>query len=245
MRPVIGITSNFDPAKNSYFLLQSYIKSVEEAGGVPFIIPYVDDALCGDILDRVDGIIFTGGSDFSPSRYGGQHHPRMSEIIEPRDEFEFALIQKAISARQPTLGICRGMQIINVVLGGTIFDDTQDQRPGSIDHRTGSPLDQQVHDIEIKPSTLLHAMVGKDTLSVNSVHHQAVNRIAETLRVSAVAEDGVIEAIEHPDLDKQFLLGVQWHPEHLTECASSKALLRNFVEHCASRMGRSINPSNA
>lgn len=230
MQPVIGITSNYNPTEGTYFLLERYVASVAEAGGVPFIIPHTKADLSGAVLGALDGLLLTGGTDFSPSRYGGQLHRRTSAIIEPRDSFEFSLTRHAFSKKVPIFGICRGMQIMNVVLGGTIYDDIEDQKPGSFDHRTGSLIREQVHLINVKAGSLLHSVVGKEELYVNSVHHQAVDVVADSLSVSALAKDGVIEAIEYEALEDRFFIGVQWHPEHIEKCSSSRSLFDKFIE---------------
>lgn len=229
--PLIGIVSNFNSAKAEYFVPRGYVNAVRQAGGRPILLPYGDPA---DTLELLDGLLLTGGTDFAPELYGGRHHPAMSEILTERDAFEIALARSALQTDLPILGICRGMQLLNVLRGGSLYDHTLDDRADETrDHRDGTPLEQIVHDIRIEPGTRLHAICGVTASPVNSMHHQAVARVGEKLVATAFAPDGVIEAIEDPA--RPFLLGVQWHPERRQEDAANRRIVEAFVAACVAR----------
>ncbi len=213
-RPLIGITASFRTATGEFYAQGGFVEGVREAGGLPVIVPHgaADDVAA--YLPLLDALILTGGSDFAPSRYGGSMHPAITEIIEPRDAFEFPLAEAAMGRGMPVLGVCRGMQIMNVVRGGSIFDHTLDGRTvPTDDHRDGSPIKEIVHDVELAADAALTRILNAVRFGVNSMHHQAIDRVGEGFVVTGHAPDGVIEAIEDPATP--FLIGVQWHPEEL------------------------------
>ncbi|SCK08536.1 putative glutamine amidotransferase [Variovorax sp. HW608] len=233
MKPIIGVVSNFDLEKDGYFCFAHYVRAIEEAGALPVILPYVNAHDVSPMLDFISGLVLTGGGDFPTELYGADPHPAVQRMIPERDKFEFALARSALDRSMPILGICRGMQILNVLGGGTIYPHTVDEVTTAIDHRDGTPLDQSVHEVQVEPNTRLWQLCGMPTKSfrVNSYHHQAVNRVAPGFVVSARADDGVIEAIEAPD--SPFLVGVQWHPEWMYEAEPAcRQLFDNFVNAC-------------
>ncbi|MFB9264770.1 gamma-glutamyl-gamma-aminobutyrate hydrolase family protein [Bradyrhizobium erythrophlei] len=234
MKPVIGIVSNFDVEKNGYLCLANYVQAVEKAGALPIILPYVRADEVNAVLDLVSGLMLTGGGDFTPELYGAPPHPALQRIIPERDNFEFALARSALDRHMPTLGICRGMQLLNVVAGGTIYPHTLDELPDVIDHRDGTPLDQTVHEIELERNSRLWQLCGEQPSSfrVNSYHHQAIERLAPEFVVSARANDGIIEAIEAPG--RPFVIGVQWHPEWMYDTEPAcRNLIDNFAKACS------------
>jgi putative glutamine amidotransferase len=210
----------------------TYIQSIVKAGGLPFLIP-LDFPLeeLSVIRETCSGLLLTGGGDVETARYHGKEHPSVEGVWPVRDEIESRLYQLAIETDWPVFGICRGVQIMNVAAGGKLYSDIPDQVPGArFNHQqpAGTPRDAIVHNVEIKADSLLHKIIGKDSVPVNSFHHQAISVPGEGFITSAVSEDGIIEGIEKPD--SPFVLGVQWHPECMQEYDDQMKLFRAFVE---------------
>lgn len=214
-RPAIAITTGYDQKRPGFFLLrQDYIRAVEQAGGLPVVFApgKPDDA--ADLLARVDGLLLTGGSDVDPAIYGEDRHATVTHVARERDDFEIALARAALLRDLPLLAICRGQQVLNVASGGTLVQDIPSQVSKDVDHDPERERWELAHDVEIVPGTRLRALLGKDRLSVNSFHHQAVKDLGLGLSVSArTPSDGVIEGVEATD--RRFTVGVQWHPEGL------------------------------
>lgn len=186
---------------------------VERAGGVPI---YADHhAAPGALADHVDAVVINGGGDVAPERYGATRHRRTHDVEERRDEFEIELVRAAADRGVPVLGVCRGIQLVNVALGGTLVQHVPDAV--GRDHMRDDALDQRVHEVALAPGSRLAALYGRDRLRVNSLHHQAVDRPGPGLRVTATAVDGTVEGLESRD---GRILGVQWHPELLAEAAA-------------------------
>lgn len=233
--PTIGVTSNYSPADDGTFgtiqVGESYIQAVIRAGGLPLIIPV---GLSGErlqsLIDRLDGILFTGGSDVNPLRFQGQDHPRIYGIDDRRDELEISLVNHAVDTGKPFLGICRGVQVINVALGGSLYTHIADQMTGALrhDYFPNIPRNHLAHGVWIAKDSLLAHILGSRSIEVNSLHHQGINRIAPGLRSVAHAPDQMIEGVELPG--HPFGLGVQWHPEWLQEHAQQRELFKAFVE---------------
>lgn len=227
-RPLIGITTqslhSIDgiPADlpTSWMMNQRYLHAVVAHGGLPVMIPLLahDDQTLRALFDRLDGVLVPGGVDLDPSAFGESRHPLCGRVDADRDHVELALTRWAIEDRKPLFGLCRGLQIINVALGGTLYQDIQAQRPNSIKHdffpNAGFARDYLAHDVDLAAGSRLRDLLGGASLPVNSMHHQAIKDVAPGLVVSAVAPDGVVEAVEL-DRGDQFLLGVQWHPESI------------------------------
>lgn len=231
IKPFIGVVSNYRSAQQEYFLPEAYIEALAGEGGNAIILPYAPQGDVNHFVCMVDGLVLTGGTDFAPELYGGRHHPAMSEILANRDTFEFALARAALASGKPLLTICRGMQLINVLRGGTIFDHTLDDRQHpSYDHRDGTALSELVHDVELAEGSRLRAICGPSRMKVNSMHHQAIDRLGEGLVVAARAPDGVVEAVEDPG--HPFLFGLQWHPEQRQQDDFNRRIIRAFVEAC-------------
>ncbi|HJU89950.1 MAG TPA: gamma-glutamyl-gamma-aminobutyrate hydrolase family protein [Gemmatimonadaceae bacterium] len=217
--PVIAVSSTSEIIRNALRvrLNASYTRALERVGALPLIVPpLADTAPLGALLDRVDGLVLTGGEDVDPSRYGAEPHPELGATHEDRDATELALVDQARRRKLPTLAICRGIQLLNVALGGTLIQDIPDQRPSAIPHDPKSARDQRVHDVEIAAGSRLAAALGDTRVRANSFHHQALDRVADGLRVTARAPDGIIEGVEWI-ADDWWALGVQWHPEELVE----------------------------
>ncbi len=208
----------------------SYVHALAREGLLSVVVPPVlDPAQAPALLDGVRGLVLTGGEDVHPSRYGAEPHPRLGETDPVRDAVELALFTGARARRVPVLGICRGLQLINVALGGTLYQDLPSERPGRVRHGDGEGAGGGCHDVRIEPGSRLHRLLSAATASVNSQHHQGIRALAAPLRATALAEDGLIEAVEGADEAGVWLLAVQWHPEELAE----RAVFRGFAEACA------------
>ena len=197
-------------------LNEAYVNATRAAGLTPIVVPPVDPAELEPILDAVSGVILTGGEDVDPVHYKAAPSPKAFEPHRPRDVCELALAKAARERRMPTLAICRGIQLVNVALGGTLVQDIASERPSTINHDQSAARTDRLHDVEISAGSRLAAAVGATRISVNSSHHQAVDRAADGLSVTAHAPDGIIEGVEW-NRDDWWMLGVQWHPEELVE----------------------------
>lgn len=220
MTPRIGIT----PCSR----IDDYVESVRAAGGDPIVLDNSD--MPADVLQRVDGILLTGGADVDPALYGQPKHAS-TDIDAARDAFEVPLSRAALAADVPLFAICRGVQVLNVAAGGTLVQDIPTEAPTTIEHSVTQQRDALAHDVRVAPGTrlasLLHESESPETCSVNSRHHQAVGRVAPSFVVSAVSPDGIIEAIERPSAS--FCLGVQWHPENFWRTGEFLPLFREFI----------------
>ena len=207
-RPVVGITTYVTQARWSYWDLEAalipldYVRKVEDAGGRPLLVPPELDAV-DETLDVLDAVVFTGGSDLDPELYGEEAHPETSGVVRLRDDAELALLQAALERDMPVLGICRGIQVLNVAMGG----DLEQHLDG---HKHDPPGEFLAHDVAIEPGTRLAEMLG-DRTTVMSHHHQGLRTLAPGLVETARADDGLLEAVEAPG--KRFAVGVLWHPE--------------------------------
>ena len=222
-RPVIGITASIDhrpPAYGeTYSLTRQYAEGVLQADGVPLIVPHNlgQDALRA-VLDRLDGVLLSGGGDIDPALFGEEAHPATCEIEPDRDRIELMLARWVVERDKPFLAICRGIQALNVALGGSLVQDIPSQVPAALPHsfdRATTPRDYLAHPVKIDPDSQLARVMRLDVAHTNSWHHQSIKQTAANLRVTAVAPDGVIEAVEVPA--RRFAIGVQWHPEWLFE----------------------------
>ena len=230
--PVIGITADSEQAggysKFPWFALrQNYASSVAQTGGMPIILPH-STGLVDRYLDMIDALIVTGGAfDVDPKLYGATQIHESVQTKDERTRFEWSITQGALDRDMPVLGICGGQQLLNVVLGGTLIQHIPDSVPNCLAHEQPNPRDEVGHEIELRKDCLLHRLTGQERIAVNSAHHQAVDVVGHGAVVSAVAKDGVIEAIEHPAY--RFCLGVQWHPEFLITNAD-RAVIGGLVE---------------
>ena len=210
----------------------AYVRSVLGAGGIPIILsPLVGPAYAMRALDGADGLLLTGGEDIHPAWYGAEPSPHLYPPSRERDLFELALFAAARQRELPILGICRGIQLVNVALGGTLFQDLPSERPGPVAHDPGSSRDERSHEIRLQEGSRAAHALGHTALSVNSFHHQAVDRLAGGLIASGWSADGLIEAAESPG-EAPWLLAVQWHPEemHGEVTAPERGLFRALVE---------------
>ena len=233
MKPIIGITtyqSTNAHGQPTVVLMQSYIHAIMQAGGVPVLIPSMIAEDGWDALySRLDGILFSGGGDIALEHSPGDPHPRIDDVELDRDSVEFKMIQASALDGKPFLGICRGCQVMNVALGGTLYTHIPDQLPNALDHSyPGNKRTVLVHEVKIEEGTRIAEIVGEPILKVNSLHHQGLKDIAPSLRATGHAPDGLVESVELPD--HPFGLGVQWHPEWLTDQVPTRNLFRKFVE---------------
>jgi len=235
--PIIGLTTSRTRNRSKlpqFCMGESYTSSLVKAGACPVIIPLgLSDEAVEALLSRLDGILFTGGGDVHPQYYNSSLHPLVSEIDTDRDQLEIRLIDRAVQAGLPFLGICRGIQVINISLGGTLYEDLLDQRPNSTEHQfsSGYPRDYLAHPVQVHDNSRLARILGSTKVEVNSLHHQGINRLAPGLQATALAPDGLVEALELPD--HPFGLAVQWHPECLQAYPSMQALFHAFVQAAA------------
>lgn len=212
-------------------LNEAYVQAARAAGLAPLVLPPMDPTELAPIMDAIDGIILTGGEDLDPAEYGAVPSPATHEPHRPRDKCELALAHFARERGLPTLAICRGIQVVNVALGGTLVQDISSECPSDIDHDQSAAREARLHAVAIEPDSKLAAAVGATAISVNSSHHQALARVASGLRVTARAPDGIIEGVEWNG-DDWWMLGVQWHPEELVRDASGwdRGLFSAFAE---------------
>ena len=245
--PLIGVTTSevrpatatrpeehADPRRPEMALGMTYMRAVQRTGGAPVVIPPLPGG-AEALLERVDGVLLSGGPDLDPIAYRHEAHPELGPTWRELDEVEFELARGADERGIPVLGICRGVQALNTVRGGTLHQDLPSLNGSLIDHRQTDGGDVLTHEIAIEPGTQLERLTGGGRLEVNSFHHQGIDRLGDGLIVSARSEDGVIEAIEDPD--SRFFLGVQWHAEFLAERAAEHAIFRAFLEAAAEPRG--------
>ncbi len=216
-KPIIGLTT-YQRERNAYcVVVTDYIDSVFAAGGIPVNIPTIENEDDYDYyMKMLDGILFTGGVDINPKFYGEEPLKEINSIVSAKDTCELGLFKKAYEKGMPIFGVCRGSQLINVALGGKLYQDINRQIPNSFGHYPNNiSEDELYHSVNIAEGSRLHNIMGEDKLYVNSFHHQAIKTLGSNLVVSAVSSDNIIEAIESNE--NRFLLGVQWHPEVLTK----------------------------
>ncbi len=227
--PLVAVTATVrsDDGVARVRLAASYLRILERAGLTPVIIaPFAGDladveAALDRVFGAVAGLVLTGGEDVTPSEYGAPASSHLGRVSAERDMTELAAVRAARDQRVPTLAICRGIQVLNVGLGGTLIQDLPSERPSAIAHDPDHPRTSRTHSITVTPDTRVFDALGVATLDVNSVHHQAIGRLADSLVVTAKAPDGVIEAVETGRRDPWWVLGVQWHPEEFAHEAAA------------------------
>ena len=231
MKPIVGIIAGIDNDL-TLGMFGAYGKAIEKSGGVPLVLPYVegDDAI-DTFVNICDGFFFTGGVDISPDRYGEDKQEFCGTIQIYRDELEFRVLERIIKEDKPILAICRGCQLINVALGGTLYQDLPTEYKSSINHRQTEPKHSPSHNVKILHGTPLFELIKKETMVANSFHHQAIKRLGAGLLPMAYADDGIIEAIYYNG--EKYIRAYQWHPERLYESnAHNKLLFDDFINNC-------------
>ena len=230
-KPLIGLVPLVDEGRESYWMLPGYMTGVEQAGGVPVMLPLTSD---GEALRRLaqelDGFLLTGGHDVSPAVYGAPVSPLCGACCPGRDAMEGPLLRLALERDKPVLGICRGIQFLNAALGGTLYQDLPAERPSAVVHHQDPPYDRPSHPVALLPGAPLEKLMETDTLPVNSCHHQGLKELAPGLAPMAVAEDGLVEAVWMPDA--RFVWAVQWHPEFAFRTEASRRIFGAFVAAC-------------
>lgn len=233
MKPKIGIVCGVKESDNfSYDLSQANVKAISEAGGVPLLIPY-DLSNLDDYLSVVDGIYFTGGGDISPFYLNVDPNKNIGSFYPERDLFEFEIYKKAFNMHIPILGICRGCQVINVVAGGSLYQDINTEIENHICHKKpcDTPFSAYIHSVSINENTTLYDIYKTNRIHANSSHHQSIKDLAPNFITSAIANDGIVEAIEYTG--DNFILGIQWHPEALFSIHNEALLIyKRFIEEC-------------
>lgn len=229
-KPIIGINIDVKglEADGALSLGSSYVDAVTSAGGLPIILPPVlDDTAIPRYLELCDGFLMSGGRDINPLRYGATTITEHVNLVNPRREnFDMALIDAALAAKKPILGVCLGSQELNIATGGSLFQDLPTETSSTIAHKPGTS--EVSHSVDITTGTMLHDMVGTTTLMVNSIHHQACDRIGSGVLVMAKAPDGIVEAFSLENQD--FAVGIQWHPEQLTEIPEQLKIYQALIE---------------
>lgn len=235
MRPRIGLSSSSIDAGAATSARRcgvncTYLDWVTREGGAPLMLPNVDPDAATAMLDACDALLLTGGDDVAPLLYGREPERQMGQVDAPRDEFELPLARLALERGMPILGICRGIQLLNVAAGGTLRQDLASDPAATVQHRMKTAGGPAVHhSIDIVPGSRLHTLVGHERMAVNSYHHQAVDDVADGFQATATSADGVIEALE--PIDDRNILAVQWHPEVMPcERAESRALFAWLIE---------------
>ena len=236
MQPLIGITS--DTGLNALGqpqarLNDAYVRAVSDAGATVVVIPAnTNPDACDTLMARLDGLLLSGGGDIEPWRYAGDNSAPLIDLNRARDELELTLARLAARSAKPFLGICRGCQVVNVALGGSLYEDLPSRYTSTIDHDVADNASPTpAHEVSLQPETLLANLIQDPTTGVNSHHHQGLRNVASSLRVAAIAPDGLVEAVELPE--HPFGLAVQWHPERLTRQESSRRLFGAFIAAAA------------
>ena len=226
--PLIGITTEIkadELKENCYLIETTYAKAIAEAGGIPVLLPSLCEksSILRDAVANIDGLLLPGGRDMDPKYYNEEPHPKLRLMSKERTESEMIVLDEALKQNTPVLGICGGMQLINVFLGGSLYQDIPSMISNAIVHEKGAR-----HEILVEDGTLLGGIVKEKNFSTKSYHHQSVKAVGKGLKISARCPDGVIEAIEKED---HFVLGIQWHPER-EESEISKRIFRAFIDRC-------------
>ena len=235
-RPIIGITGGNIKSKTGAYtfnLGQAYVKAIRHAGGIPLLIPLgTGRADLRRIIQLVDGILFTGGGDVAIERFKGQEHPKVANVSPLRDQLEFTLMELVFEEHLSLLAICRGIQVLNVAFGGTLYTHIEDQLDNALKHDwyPNFPRDKHAHTVSLAYGSVLHEIFEVDEVPVNSLHHQGIAKVGEGLEAIAFAPDGLVEGLAV--VDEKFAVGVQWHPECLPDDPEMQALFKAFITAC-------------
>jgi putative glutamine amidotransferase len=227
-KEAVRLTPEGEPPQEEMALGLKYLRAIEAAGGIPVVVPPMAPAVLSGLLDRVSGICLSGGPDLDPVAYGASRHEKLGPIWKELDDFELALALAADRQRMPILAICRGLQVLNVARGGTLHQHLPDVVGSEVEHRQGAPGHESTHWVTLSGDSRLSRILDTGRLGVNSFHHQAVASLGHGLTVTAKADDETIEGVEATD--REFVLGVQWHAECLTDRTEHAALFAGFVE---------------
>lgn len=232
MKPIIGILTEVDENLVTS-VKKNYISAIERSGGLPLVLPYVeDDAILDGIVNACHGFFFTGGKDIDPAIYGEVKKKTCDETQPYRDDLEFRAFKKIFDSGKPILAVCRGAQLVNIALGGTLYQDIPTEVNTELVHRQTEGEFEYSHDVNIKADTPLYTLIGAERIKSNSFHHQAIKKIGEGLKVMATADDGIVEAVYYGG--QRYLRAYQWHPERLY-CADefNRSIFYDFINNCA------------
>lgn len=229
---VIGVIPLYDEDKDSIWMVPGYMKLIERADALPVILPLTTDSVeLWHCFQLCDGFLFTGGHDVHPSVYGEEPRETCGPACVDRDIMEKYILQHAIANDKPVLGICRGIQLINALLGGKLYQDLPTEAPSAVEHHMSAPYNKPIHSVTVLEDTLLADIIGSGEYLVNSYHHQAVKELAPGCKPMAIAEDGIIEALQVEG--NRFIVGVQWHPEFIfKKDENCIKLVEAFIEAC-------------
>lgn len=231
MKPIIGILPLFDEKKDSYWMLPGYMKGIIEAGGIPVMLPFIRDIEdIKQLSTEFDGYLFTGGPDIDPALYHEEQKETCGELCPMRDDLEKVLFKYVYDLDKPILGICRGLQFINVMREGTLYQDLPSEYKSTIKHRMDPPYDHKEHKVQLIEGSPIQKVLNMSLLPVNSCHHQAIKTIGKDLEAMAISTDGIVEGIYAPN--KKFVWGVQWHPEFMYKEIESKKIFKEFINKC-------------
>jgi putative glutamine amidotransferase len=237
MKPIIGINLDLkiEATPERAVIYRTYYEAVTSSGGIPLLIPPMSDEDLDQVFTKIDGLMLMGGLDYCPSLYDEERHPTVQLIHPERQDFDLRLVQKALSKPDfPILGICGGLQILNIALDGSLVQDIPSEKPDShVVHSKSANCTTEgwiKHEVVLEPGSRLHKIYNRDRVNVPTSHHQSVRKLGNGLKAAAHAEDGIIEAVEHQT--RPFTFGVQWHPERDYE--TSKALFDYFIQQCRS-----------
>lgn len=234
MKAVIGVTSSMDINEQGYTVDSDNINAITRAGGTPIMLPNLThEEAINQIAEKIDGLYATGGGDIDPTLFGEEPHPKLGIIIPSRDIFEVRLMKKMLEIGKPILAVCRGCQILNIAVGGDMYQDIYAQADADLlQHSQKAPKGYGSHFVQVLDGSLLHQLTGVDTLKVNTYHHQANRKVIDPFVISGKANDGIIEAIESKE--HVFALGLQWHPEKMAPVndEASLKIFQGFVGAC-------------
>ena len=234
MKPIIGILAEIDNEQTT-LLRNAFARAVEESGGVPILLPYVRDVdTIAQFVELCDGFLFTGGADINPLRYGEEKQAECGETHHFRDELEFAVWEQVWGTSKPILAICRGLQLVNVALGGTLYQDIYSALCTELSHRQTEPRFSPSHSVQVIENTPLFHLTGQTSIPANTFHHQAIKTLGKGLEVMALADDGMIEAVYLPGT--RYLRAYQWHPERLYDNdVYNRGVFDDFIGACQHR----------
>lgn len=228
--PIIALTPLLDEERESYWMLPGYMKALEEQGAIPVMPPLTNRPDVLDyFLEACDGFVLTGGQDIAPALYGAEPSPRCGPAAPLRDGMDSYILRRAVELDKAVLGICRGIQLMNAVYGGTLYQDLSEEHPSDLEHQMSPPYDRCAHTVQLTQGAPLHDLLQTAEYPVNSYHHQAIKDLSPSFQPMATAQDGLIEGIYMPD--RRFVWGVQWHPElSYQSSAASRKILRAFLD---------------